>query len=101
MATMGRPYRTIRMGDQSKVMLTFWGTASEDRLHNIVCVKPDGTERWRAVLPAAAAARDCFVFLKQEGERLLAKTWSGIVVELCPATGAHLSLSSCHQRLAA
>ncbi|MDP1028657.1 hypothetical protein Q5H91_15660 [Sphingomonas sp. KR1UV-12] len=86
-----RPYRTIRLTDKARVILTFWATAKEDKLHNIMCLDDDGSLRWRASLPRAAATRDCYVSLKQVGERLVAKTWSGLVVELCPNTGAHMA----------
>ncbi len=89
--SVGRPYRTVRLADQARVMLTYWATAKEDKLHNIVCVDSNGTERWRASLPTSAAARDCYVSLKQVGERLVAKTWSGLDVELCPSTGQHVA----------
>ena len=91
MTQAARPYRTVTLEDQTRVVLTFWGTSKEDRLHNILCVDQSGAVRWRAALPSAAAARDCFVSLKRNGERLVAKTWSGMVVELCPETGVHLA----------
>ncbi|MFS0773398.1 hypothetical protein [Sphingomonas sp. 1P08PE] len=90
-AATNRPYRTVKLADQARVVLTFWATAKEDKLQNIMCVDQDGAVRWRAALPSAAATRDCFVSLKQVGERLVAKTWSGLVVELCPSTGAHVA----------
>ncbi len=89
-ATVDRPYRTVRLADQARVVLTFWATAKEDRLHNIICMDGNGAVRWRAKLPKASAARDCFVSLKQVGERLVASTWSGVIVELCPSTGEHV-----------
>ncbi|WP_188658189.1 hypothetical protein [Sphingomonas metalli] len=75
-------------------MLTYWATASEDLLHNIVCVEHDGAVRWRAALPKAAAARDCFVSLQDVGGRLVARTWSGLMVELCPETGSHVAVAA-------
>lgn len=73
-----------------KIVLFAWGADNAPRLRNVAALRPDGSTQWTAELPADTG-HDCFVRLEAIAGALLATTFSGHRLSLCPATGVQLN----------
>jgi hypothetical protein len=89
---MKRAARRIRLPNGGSVSLGQWSTDPTPRLRNVVGLSEAGTIRWRAELPEDDRD-DCYVGLREQDGTVIATTYTGTDVQLCPETGRHLALS--------
>ena len=68
-------------GSTDRLLLMSWACSLEPRRNNVVRVDRHGNVVWRAELPSGPTA-DCFNALEREGERFIARTYSGWTVHL-------------------
>ena len=85
---MRREYQSVTLPDGARAIILDW-TNSQGPDQNLVCTEPDGRVRWTAELPTTDPT-DCFVAVRQDGNRLLANTMSCHAVWIDPATGQTL-----------
>ena len=91
MASHERIARVVPItGSDDRVALFAWSHEIDPRLHNVARVSATGEVVWRAALPGSSRP-DCFVKIWRDQEAVVARTFSGAEVRLCPATGRRVA----------
>lgn len=77
-------------GSDDRIVLLNWSADDTPRLRNVVRIDAAGRVIWSADLPGSAS-HDCFVSLRRDGERVVARTYTGL--ETCLNDGGGVEMS--------